>query len=204
MTGATALVIAMAVADDGARAAPGDKARPEAQIQKTPDPEEIAEQQKEVLTSLLERLEKEEDADAAKKLEGAIMELWQRSGSPTVDILMEQAVEAANEKKTDTAIELLDAVVELAPDFAEGWNKRATVFYMRDEYTRSMIDIQKVLSLEPRHFGALSGLGMIMREFGEDKAALAAFREALKHHPHLEGAVSAVKELSVSVEGRGI
>lgn len=157
-----------------------------------------------LLGSLMDRLAKSDDAESAKVLEDAIRKVWLRSGSATIDLLMSEASEATSSKKYETAIKLLDAVVDLAPDYAEGWNKRATVFYLENDYARSAQDIKKALELEPRHFGALSGLGMIMRELGDDGGALSAFREALKYHPHLSGAREAVGVLIDIVEGREI
>ena len=157
-----------------------------------------------LLDSLLDRLAKADDADSAKILSEAVWKVWLRSGSPTIDLLMQQAVDAMNGSKNDVALKLLDAIVDLAPDYAEGWNKRATVYYLQDEHHKSALDIRKVLEIEPRHYGALAGLGMIMRDLGDGRGALAAFREALKYHPFLKGALDAVGSLSVTVEGRGI
>ena len=111
------------------------------------------------------------------------------------------AVEA---KDLDLAIQLLDALVEIRPEYVEAWNRRATVYFMKKEYGRSLEDIRQVLAREPRHFGALSGLGMIMQEFGEEKRALDVFRRALNVHPHLERVPDLVKGLTEKVEGRDI
>jgi tetratricopeptide (TPR) repeat protein len=94
--------------------------------------------------------------------------------------------------------------VKLKPDYVEAWNRRATIHYMRKEFGQSMQDIRQVLSREPRHFGALSGLGMILQEFGEDKQALEVFRKALEVHPNLQRIPDLVKSLSEKVEGRAI
>ena len=99
---------------------------------------------------------------------------------------------------------LLDAVIKLRPDYIEAWNRRATLYYMQNNYARSMEDIRQVLIREPRHFGALAGLGMIMQETGDDKHALEALRKALAINPHLEKIPDLVKTLSEKVEGRDI
>jgi tetratricopeptide (TPR) repeat protein len=104
----------------------------------------------------------------------------------------------------DVALKLLDAVIKLRPDYIEGWNRRATLYYMQNDYARSLADIAQVLSREPRHFGALAGLGMIMQDLGEEKRALEAFRKALAVNPHLEKVPDLVKTLSDKVEGRDI
>ena len=95
-------------------------------------------------------------------------------------------------------------MVKLRPDYIEGWNRRATIYYLQNDYTRSLEDIEQVLVREPRHFGALAGLGMIMQELGDDKRALEAFRKALAVNPRLEKLPEMVKTLSEKVEGRDI
>jgi len=92
----------------------------------------------------------------------------------------------------------------VAPNFSEGWNKRATVYYLMGEYEQSRADVAKTLELEPRHFGALSGLGIILQELGDDKHALEVFRRALAVHPRLERIPDLVKKLSDKIDGRDI
>jgi tetratricopeptide (TPR) repeat protein len=95
-------------------------------------------------------------------------------------------------------------VVQIKPDYVEGWNRRATVFYTKKQYGQAIADIRQVLLREPRHFGALAGLGAILQDIGEDKAALEAYRRALAVDPHLEGIADKVKTLAEKVEGRDI
>ena len=97
-----------------------------------------------------------------------------------------------------------NSIVELKPDYVEAWNRRATIHYLRKDYERSMADIRQVLALEPRHFGAISGLGMIMQEFGDERRALDAFRRAVTIHPHLQKIPELIKTLKEKVEGRDI
>jgi tetratricopeptide (TPR) repeat protein len=144
------------------------------------------------------------DDDTAKQVEARIWALWIASGSDTANLLMSRARTAIDAKDLDLALQLLDALVKLKPDYVEAWNRRATIHYMRKEFGASMKDIQQVLSREPRHFGALSGLGMILQEFGEDKEALEVFRRALEINPHLQRIPDMVKTLSEKVEGRDI
>ena len=173
--------------------------------QKKPQtPEEFQAHQKELLTSLFDRLANTDDERAAKLLEDAVWQVWLRSGSETIDVLMQQSIRAMNDKRSDAALAILDAVVELAPTYAEGWNKRATVLFTLRQFDASLRDIDKVLELEPRHFGALSGKGLIKRVQKDDKAALEAYRRALDVHPFLAGARQAVKDLREVVEGKGI
>jgi tetratricopeptide (TPR) repeat protein len=94
--------------------------------------------------------------------------------------------------------------VKLRPEYVEAWNRRATIHYLRKEYSQALLDIREVLRREPRHFGAMSGLGMILQEFGDDKRALDVFRRALAVHPHLQKIPDMVKSLTETVEGRDI
>lgn len=158
----------------------------------------------ELLDALLDRLHNSSDRDQASIIENAVLRLWLRSGSDTVDLLMGRALTAMKDENLARSLDLLNAVVDLDPDYAEGWNKRATVFFHMGDYGRSLNDVERTLALEPRHFGALAGLGLIMRELGDKERALDAFRRALEVHPFLPAAVEAEKELKNEVEGRGI
>ena len=156
------------------------------------------------LDFLFEALKVAPDADAAKLVEGRIWALWLASGSDTTDLLMSRVKTAIDGKETSLAIELLDAVVAMKPDYVEAWNRRATLYFANKDYGKSLADIRQVLAREPRHFGALSGLGIIMQEFGEEKLALEAFRRALAVNPHLQKIPEFVKTLTEKVEGRDI
>jgi tetratricopeptide (TPR) repeat protein len=144
------------------------------------------------------------DADSAKLVENRIWALWLASGSDTANLLMSRVKAAIDAKDLDLAIRLLDAIVKVKPDYVEAWNRRATIRYMRKQFGESLLDIRQVLVREPRHFGALSGLGMILQEFGDDKRALEVFRRALEIHPHMPKIPDMVKSLSEKVEGRDI
>jgi tetratricopeptide (TPR) repeat protein len=144
------------------------------------------------------------DADTAKQVEARIWALWMASGSDTANLLMSRTKTAIEANDLDLAVQLLDALVQIKPDYVEAWNRRATIRYMRKEFGASLEDIRQVLSREPRHFGAMSGLGMILQEFGDEKRALEVFRRALEVHPNLPRIPDLVKTLSEKVEGRGI
>jgi tetratricopeptide (TPR) repeat protein len=156
------------------------------------------------LEFLFEALKAAPDADSAKLVEGRIWALWLASGSDTTDLLMSRVKSAIDNKDTALAIKLLDAVTRLKPDYVEGWNRRATLRFAEKDYGGALADIREVLAREPRHFGALSGLGVIMQELGEDKLALEAFRRALAVNPNLQKIPDFVKTLSEKVEGRDI
>src|SRR5215212_243630 len=144
------------------------------------------------------------DEAAAKHVEARIWALWMQTPSDTAALLMTRAKAAMDAQNVDVALKLLDSVVKLRPDYVEAWNRRATLYYLKNDYRHSLEDIQQVLTREPRHFGALAGLGMIMQDIGDDKRALDAFRKALAVNPFLEKLPEMVKTLTEKVEGRDI
>jgi len=144
------------------------------------------------------------DDETAKAVEARIWAVWAISKSDTTNLLMHRVKTAIEKKDLDLAIKLLDAVVKIKPDYVEAWNRRATLFYMKKEYGRALADIGQVLKREPRHFGALSGLGLILQDLGDDKLALDAYRRALAVYPRLQRIPDLVKTLSEKVEGRDI
>jgi tetratricopeptide (TPR) repeat protein len=144
------------------------------------------------------------DEASAKHVEARIWALWLQTPSDTAALLMTRAKAAMDAQQMDVALKLLDAVVKLRPDYIEAWNRRATLYYLKNDYAHSLEDIEQVLVREPRHFGALAGLGMIMQEIGDEKRALDAFRKALAINPHLEKVPERVKLLTEKVEGRDI
>jgi tetratricopeptide (TPR) repeat protein len=144
------------------------------------------------------------DPDSAKQVESRIWALWTASGSDTANLLMTRTKAAIDGKDLELALQLLDAVIKIRPDYVEAWNRRATIRYMRKEYGDALLDIRQVLTREPRHFGALSGLGMILQEFGDDKNALVVFRRVLEINPHMPKIPDLVKSLTEKVEGRAI
>jgi len=154
----------------------------------------------EVLDSLLGKLHKEKSEKRAGRLAAAIWKIWGRSGSPTADLLLVQAERAMAAGRQRTAISILTTVIEQYPDFTEAWNKRATAYYITNDYDKSLADIRQVLDREPRHFGALSGMGLIYQQQGKKQKALSAFRRALAIHPLLKDARRAVKNLVGDIE----
>src|SRR3954453_946730 len=156
------------------------------------------------LDFLFEALKVAPDADSAKLVEGRIWALWLASGSDTTDLLMSRVKTAMDGKDNKLAIQLLDTVIEMRPDYIEAWNRRATLHFAEKDYGKSVADIRQERAGEPRHFGALSGLGFIMQEFGEEKLALEAFRRALAVNPHLQKIPDFGKTLTEKVEGRDI
>jgi tetratricopeptide (TPR) repeat protein len=156
------------------------------------------------LDRLFEALKVAPDEESAKYVENRIWAIWLGSPSDTANLLMGRVKTAVDGKDLDLAIKLLDAVIDIRPDFVEAWNRRATVYYTKKDFGRALADIHEVLAREPRHFGALSGLGIILQELGDDKRALEVFRRALAVHPRLERIPDLVKELSDKIDGRDI
>ncbi|MBV9558191.1 MAG: tetratricopeptide repeat protein [Pseudolabrys sp.] len=156
------------------------------------------------LDFLFEALKLAPDDSTAKAIEQRIWAQWYVTKSDTATILMTRVKTAVEAKDLDLAVKLLDALVKIRPDYVEAWNRRATIYYLKKDYGHAMADIREVLRREPRHFGAMSGLGLILQEVGDDKHALDIYRRALAVYPRLERIPDLVKTLTEKVEGRDI
>jgi tetratricopeptide (TPR) repeat protein len=156
------------------------------------------------LDDLFQKLPENAGTPTGQRIEREILRRFTRSGSATADLLLAWAVEAMDEKKYPQALDLLDQIVVLKPDFAEAWNKRATVYYLIDDYSASLGDIRATLSLEPRHFGALSGLGVILQELDRKEEAMAVFRKALAINPQLDKVRESLEGLEKETADREI
>ncbi|WP_395449643.1 tetratricopeptide repeat protein [Aminobacter sp. UC22_36] len=156
------------------------------------------------LDSLFSDLKRERNEKAAERLASRIWEAWYRSGSASVDLMMLWSQQALEAKKFDVALDFLDQVVTLQPQYAEGWNRRATVHFLMQNYRKSMADIERTLELEPRHFGALSGMAQIMALTDHDELALQAWQRVLDIYPMLRNAQNEVSRLSEELAGEGI
>jgi tetratricopeptide (TPR) repeat protein len=138
------------------------------------------------LDELFGRLRSTTDEGEAVAAAAEIWKLWQRTGTPELDEPMERVAALIGQGLSALALPMLDDMVARAPDWAEAWNKRATALYLAGEHDRSLADIDRVLALEPRHFGALAGMGLIRIARGEYREALAAYRRALSVNPFLQ------------------
>jgi tetratricopeptide (TPR) repeat protein len=156
------------------------------------------------LDFLFEALKLAPDDDTAKAIEERIWAVWVISRSDTANLLMTRVKTAIEQQDLDLAIELLNSIVKIKPDYIEGWNRRATLYYMKKDYGRALADIREVLKREPRHFGALAGFGLILQDVGDDKQALEVYRRALAVYPRLQRIPDLVKTLQEKVEGRDI
>ncbi len=171
---------------------------------KTTPPAKTEQTTAERLDDLFQRLAHAEDADEANGLAEAIQRLWLHSGSDTADLLMVRAVTALTKGESKVATDLLDRIVALDPGWAEAWNKRATLRFLKGDDAGAMQDIAQVLALEPRHFGALSGMAAILQRAGMDKQALALIRRVETIYPHNADLEKLEGQLSLKVEGREI
>ena len=156
------------------------------------------------LDQLFTDLKRERNEAAAGRIAGRIWQEWNNSGSASIDLLMLWSQQAIDKQKFDVALDFLDQVVTLRPAYAEGWNRRATVHFMMRSFGKSMADIDRTLNLEPRHFGALSGLAQIMKDTGRKKLALDAYEKVLAIYPMMRSAQSEVATLSEELAGEGI
>jgi tetratricopeptide (TPR) repeat protein len=149
----------------------------------------------ESLDVLFAKLQQPTSEKAAREVEQKIWTLWSQSDSPTADVLLGQAVAAMDARDSASSFAILDRVVSSYPNYAEAWNKRATLNFIVGKYAASLKDIEKVLDLEPRHFGALAGRGMIYNAQEEWGLALDAYRDALAVNPNMPSVKQAIKEL---------
>lgn len=156
------------------------------------------------LDDLFHDLKRSGNEAAAARIASRIQREWTRSGSRSIDLLMQWASVAMQARKFDTALDLLDQVVTLSPDYAEGWNRRATVHFMMNNYALSMSDIDRTLRLEPRHFGALAGMAQILQRTGRKEPALKAYERVLDVYPMMRNAQDQVGTLADELAGEGI
>jgi tetratricopeptide (TPR) repeat protein len=154
------------------------------------------------LEALFARLASTNDALEGDTIVEEIWRIWLASGRPEIDAIMQNALALVEAGRPQAAMPLLDSIVERAPEWAEGWNKRATVLYLIDEYERSLADIDRVLALEPRHFGALAGRGLIHIAQENYRAALDDYRRARAVNPFLQGAAQMIPTLERRVGER--
>ena len=157
-----------------------------------------------MLAKLYARLAVTKDKHEGVMIAARIQTLQLRSGSATSDLLLNRAMDIAAKHNTSLALKLLDQVVVLDPTWPEGWNQRATVRFLVNDDAGSMRDIARVLKLEPRHFGALSGMAEILLRHGLDKDALVIDRRLLQIYPTMSGLKKTVDDLTLKVEGRPI
>ena len=156
------------------------------------------------LDELFAKLPENATVPAGERIEQEILRRFNRSGSATADLLMSWATEAIDEKNYPLALDVLDQIVVIKPDFAEAWNRRATVYFLTDNYGASLADIRQTLALEPRHFGALAGFGMILKSMDRNDEAIRVLKRALEINPRLENVKEALDGLEKESGGEDI
>ena len=156
------------------------------------------------LDKLFAELKRERNPQAAERISKRIWNEWHKSGSASIDLMMKWSNDAVAAQKYDVALDFLDEVVTLQPAFAEGWNRRATVHFIMRNFGKSMADIERTLELEPRHFGALSGMAQIMKDTGRKELALRAWQRVLDIYPMMRSAQGEIATLSEELAGESI
>ena len=139
-----------------------------------------------------------------EKVERKIWKEWSQSGSPAMDLLLNRGRKAMSQGDYAKAVDHFSSIIDYAPEFAEAWNARATAFFAWDRYGLSISDIQQTLVLNPRHFGAMQGLGRILEEMGDSENALSAYKAAIAIHPHRPGLISSIERLETKISGQDI
>lgn len=180
-------LLAMAVAILGCSPKPGGRAPPPVDAR---------------LEEALAELRLAGDAAAAAKLEGQVWEQFRRCGGATVEVLLERAVLAQAQRRPDLAEGFLEDGTRLAEHCAEVWNRKAALAYDLGDKAEALRALHEALVREPRHFGALAGLGLVYEELGRERAALLAYESALAVHPYFEAAQRGVARLGGKADGR--
>lgn len=190
------VLVAVLAAASPAVAQQQQRQAPTAQAPRTP--QQIAAQ----VEQLFQQLGDAPDPNQAARIEATLVRAMAQSGSPTADLLLQRATEALNKGDQDGALNTLNSLVKLAPNFAEAWNRRATLYYMMGNLEASLADCQQVLAIEPRHFGALVGMGQIFVILNRRDDAKRALQRALAAHPHLAGAKALLEAVDKMDGGR--
>ena len=156
------------------------------------------------LDGLFERLKTTFNVAETAAVEASIWTIWLHQGTAEIDRAMALGIAAMNEGAYRRSLTYFDRMVQAAPDFSEAWNKRATVHYLMGNFDASVADIRRTLALEPRHFGALSGLGLIYDAIGNQTAAVKVWEKALEIHPNMPGMKARIQEFRAKAKGRAL
>lgn len=144
------------------------------------------------------------DQERWMRIERQVLRAWGQSGSPTIDYLFQRGEAELQQGQVEAAIDHFSAVIDYAPDFAEAWNGRASAYYLANRLGQSLSDIEQTLRLNPHHFGALAGLGMILESLDRPEQALAAYQASLAIHPHQQSVIDAVSRLALASQGQSL
>ncbi len=161
-------------------------------------------EQKNISQELLDKLKETKSEEEAASLEEEIWDAWLVSGSATVDTLMKRGLEYQEQEDLEGARDAFDRAIALKPDYAEGWNRRAVLFFNDGKYDEAIKDLETAITYEPRHFGAWIGLAMIFESVDRPDAALKAYEKALEIHPNAQAAQQGKKRLERAVNGSSL
>ncbi|MEZ5839228.1 MAG: tetratricopeptide repeat protein [Hyphomicrobiales bacterium] len=156
------------------------------------------------LDELFGKLAAARDEAEAQGVEVVIRARWLQAGGDTIALLMSRVMDAIFTQDYGLALDLLDAVTQLDPDYAEAWSQRATIHYLEDDFGKALAELERALALDPRHFGALADMGLVLKAIGEDARAFAFLERALALNPYLKEARKARDELAPDILGRDI
>jgi len=176
-------------------------AKPETQIPQAKEDEPAPKTPAEERADLYSRLKAAKDADETSGIITRLLHLYSESGSDTGDLLLQRARHAIGVEQYAYALKILDQTIELLPDWAEGWNARATARYLDNDYEGSMADIAQTLKREPNHLGALMGMAAILEARGKTEDALKVYERALAIAPHWRNAEEAAAKLKAELAG---
>lgn len=156
------------------------------------------------LDDLFQKLHDAPSEDDAKPIDALIQSRMMRSGSATVDLLMDRALVAVQADNKALAFDILDSVIALKPEYAEGWNKRATLYFLSHDYGKAISDVEMVLRLQPRHYRALIGLAGMLNELGDKTHALAALKRVLAIYPTNAEVAKDIMDLETAIGGQSL
>lgn len=155
----------------------------------------------ETLDEMFESLAGAESAEEARRIEARIATEWSKSGSPAIDLLWQRGRDALEEGDAEAAIEHFSAAIDHAPGFPEAWHGRATAYFMAERYGPALDDIRETLVLNPRHFGAMRGLAIIMEQIGDEETSIEVIDRILAIHPFMEDVAEARNRLTLRLDG---
>ena len=170
----------------------------------TDDGAQEAAENKNISQELLDKLKATKDEAEATMLEEEIWDAWLVSGSATVDTLMQRGLEYQENEELEAARDAFDKAIAILPEYAEGWNRRAVLFFNDGKYDEAIADLESAITYEPRHFGAWIGMAMIFESVDRPEAALKAYDKALEIHPLAQAAVQGKRRLDRIVNGRAL
>jgi tetratricopeptide (TPR) repeat protein len=197
------IVLALAAACGDKAFSPGPSAETPSKVASSAEAEEAAEN-KNISQELLDKLKATKDEAEATMLEEEIWDAWLVSGSATVDTLMQRGLEYQENEELEAARDAFDKAIAILPEYAEGWNRRAVLFFNDGKYDEAIADLESAITYEPRHFGAWIGMAMIFESVDRPEAALKAYDKALEIHPLAQAAVQGKKRLERAVNGSAL